>query len=128
MRYRLYKVKLIKAIDVLTKVGNVHRFVVIVHYYKDMYIKRTHTLSTLTNKCLMKIKFKWTDVENSEFIAMKKIVQLDVLLSCPNFSERFIIHTDTSKPQLGGVMIQNGNPVAFYSHKLIPALIKYRNT
>ena len=43
------------------------------------------------------IKFKWTDVENDDFIAMKKIVGRDVLLSYTNFSERFIIQMDTSK-------------------------------
>ena len=50
------------------------------------------------------IKFKWTDVENDDFIAMKKIVGRDVLLSYTNFSERFIIHTGASKTQLWGVL------------------------
>ena len=56
---------------------------------------------------------------------MKKIVGRGVLLSYSNFSIHFIIHTDVSKTQLGGVIIQNGNPFAFYSCKLTPAQINY---
>ena len=51
---------------------------------------------------------------------MKKIVGRDVLLYYPNFSEGFIIHKDASKTQLGGVISQNLNPIAFYSRKLTP--------
>ena len=44
---------------------------------------------------------------------MKKIVGRDVLLYYPNFSEKLIIHIDASKMNLGGVMSQNGKPIAF---------------
>ena len=59
---------------------------------------------------------------------MKKIVGRDVLLSYPNFSKEFIIPTDASNTQLGGVISQNGKPIAFYSRKLIPAQITYMTT
>ena len=35
---------------------------------------------------------------------------------------------DARKPQLGGVIIQTGNPTDFYSHKLTPEQINYTNT
>ena len=75
----------------------------------------------------MKVKFKWTYVENNDFIAMKKIVGSGVLLSYPNFSEKFIIHTDASKTKLGGVFSPNCKPIAFYSRKLTSAQINYKN-
>ena len=59
---------------------------------------------------------------------MKQIVIRDVLISYPNFSERFIIYTDDSKTRLGGVISQNGIPINFYSHKLTPAQINYTTT
>ena len=59
---------------------------------------------------------------------MKNIVGRDVLLSYPNFGEKFIIHTDASKTQLGGVISKNGKPIAFYSRKLTPAQINYTTT
>ena len=56
---------------------------------------------------------------------MKKIVGRGVLLSYSNYSIHFIIHTDVRKTQLGGVVIQNGKPIPFYSCKLTPAQINY---
>ena len=59
---------------------------------------------------------------------MRKIVGCNVLLSYPNFREKFIKHTDASNTQLGGVISQNGKPIAFYSRKLTPAKINYTTT
>ena len=59
---------------------------------------------------------------------MKKIVGRDILLSYPNLSEDFMIHSDDSKTNLRGIMIQNGNTIAFYSKKLIPAQINCKTT
>ena len=51
-------------------------------------------------------------------LAMKKIVGRDLLLYYPNFSKSLIIHTDTRKMQLGGVISENGKPIAFDSRKI----------
>ena len=75
--------------------------------------------------CSTKVKFKWTDVENDAFIATKKIVGRDVLLSYLNFSEKFIISTNASNKQIGGIISQNGKPTAFYSRKLTLTEIDY---
>ena len=83
-----------------------------------MWRKRAHTLDPLTKICSKKVKFKWTDVENNVFITTNKIVGRDVIPYYPNFSERFIIHTEASKMQLGEVMSENRKPIAFYLRKL----------
>ena len=93
-----------------------------------MWRKRAHTLAPLTKLCSTKFKFKSTDVENNAFIEMKKIVGRDVLISYPNFNEKFIIHANTSNTQIGGIIIQNGKPIYFYSRKLTPAQINYTTT
>ena len=93
-----------------------------------MWCNRAHIISPLPELCLTKFKVKWTDVENSAFIAMKILVWCDVLISYPNFNERFIIHTDASKIQLWGVISQIGNTITFYSHRLTPAQRNYKTT
>ena len=93
-----------------------------------MWRKRARTLGPLTKICPPKVKFKWTDVEKNSFPAIKKIVGCDVLLSYPKFSETFIIHTDARNMQLGGIISQNGKPIAFHSCKLAPAQINYTTT
>ena len=67
-----YKLEDIKAIDVPTNVRNIWKFLRLVNYYRYMWRKRAHTLATLTNLCSTKVQFKYTDVENNAFIAMKK--------------------------------------------------------
>ena len=51
-----------------------------------------------------------------------------MLLLYPSFSEEFIIHIDSSKTHIGGVMSQNEKYIAFYSRKLIPSQINYTDT
>ena len=81
VRLLSYKVKAIKSINIPTKVLDVHRFVGLVNYYRDMWCRSAYTLSPLTKIFSTKVKFKWTDVENNAFTAMKNIVGRYVLLS-----------------------------------------------
>ena len=50
------------------------------------------------------------------------------MLAYPNFSEEFIIHTDASAIQLGGVITQNDKPLAFFSRKLLESQQSYTTT
>ena len=113
MRPLLSKVESIKAISVPTKEHDVRRCIGLVNCYRDMWYKHVHTISPLTKLFLTNIKFKLTDVDKYAFIAIKKILVQHVLLSYPNFNEIFIIHTDVIKAQIGEVIIQNGNLIAF---------------
>ena len=72
--------------------------------------------------------FKWTEVHETSFREIKKIIARETLLSFPDFNKPFEIHTDASKIQLGGIISQNGKPIAFYSRKLNPAQTRYTTT
>jgi len=48
-----------------------------------------------------------------------------MLLSYPNFSLPFEIHMDANDKQLGAVISQNNQPIAFYSRKIMHAQTKY---
>ena len=50
-----------------------------------------------------------------------EVVGKYVILSCPNFSAEFIIHTDAIKTHLRVVIVQNGNLIDFYFFKFTPA-------
>ena len=93
-----------------------------------MWRRHAHMQTPLTKLCSPKVKFKWTKVENNTFISMKKILGHDVLLYYPNFSENFVMHTDASNTQLGGIMSQNLKLIVFYSRKLTTSkIILYDN-
>ena len=83
------------------------------NYYRDMRRNFALVPVPLTKLFSTKVKFKWTYVEQKASTTTKKILGRDALLSHPNFSEEFIIHTDDSKNNIGGLMIQNGKTIVF---------------
>ena len=104
------------------------RFIGLVNYYRDMWIRRSHILAPLSKLTSKTVKWKWTDVERKAFIDMKKAISKEALLVYPNFNKPFVIHTDASNFQLGGVISQDGKPIAFYSRKLNDAQTRYTTT
>merc|ERR1711994_1048911 len=59
---------------------------------------------------------------------MKQIISQEVLLAYPDFNKTFDIHTDASDLQIGSVISQNNQPIAFFSRKLNPAQTRYTTT
>ena len=103
-------------------------FIGVLNYYRDMWIKRSHLLTPLTNLTSKNVKFQWTAKEQKAFDLIKRIIARETLLSYPDFSKLFDIHTDASHYQLGAVISQNGKPIAFYSRKLKSAQVRYTTT
>lgn len=103
-------------------------FLGLINYYRDMWIRRSDVLAPLTRMTSAKSTFKWTKEAEQAFHTIKQIVSQHVLLSHPDFSKPFEIHTDASKYQLGAVISQEGKPLAFYSRKLNSAQLNYTTT
>ena len=93
-----------------------------------MWRGRSHLLAPLARLTSKKVKFEWTDVEQTSFDEVKKILSREVMLAFPNFSKPFVIHTDASNLQLGSVISQDDKPIAFYSRKLNDAQTRYTTT
>ena len=114
-----------KKIEAITNVARptstkeVRSFVGLINYYKDMWPKRAHILSPLTELCSTRTKFKWTDAHEASFQQMKKLVAEDVLLRFPD------LYTDASKYQLGATVKQQNKSIAYFSKKLNPAQRRY---
>jgi hypothetical protein len=88
-----------------------------------MWPRRSEIIAPLTRLTSKDVPFQWTDVEQQAFDKMKAIVCCEVLLLYP-----FHIHTDASHYQLGAVISENNRPIAFNSHKLQPAQVRYTTT
>ena len=56
---------------------------------------------------------------------VKTKISNEAMLAHPDFSKPFNMHTDSSDNQLGGVISQEGKPIAFFSKKLNQAQKKY---
>ena len=99
-----------------------------INYYRDMWVHRSELLAPLSRLTSSTVPWQWTDVEQTAFEKVKKIISKQTLLSFPDFSKPFVIHTDASHTQLGAVISQDNNPIAFYSRKLNPAQTRYTTT
>jgi hypothetical protein len=112
-----------------TTCKQLRQFIGMVSYYRDMWPLRSHLLELLSSMTSAKVKWKWTPPEcQDSFEKMKAIMAKETLVTFPNFTKRFEIHTDASMLQLGACISQGGKPVAFYSCKLQPAQTCYTTT
>jgi hypothetical protein len=85
-------------------------------------------MAPLTQLTSTKAKWKWEQKHQDAFNMTKKIIARETKLAFPDFSKPFNIHTDASNFQLGAVISQEGNPIAFYSRKLTSAQTRYTVT
>ena len=118
------KIQAIQRIQPPTTIKQLRSFIGAVNYYRDMWPKRAHLLSELT-ALTGKTKFEWTDVHQKAFERMKAVLATDCLLRYPDHNKPFQIYTDASDFQMGAVIMQENQPVAYFSRKLNPAQRNY---
>ena len=93
-----------------------------------MWVRRSHVLAPLAALTSKQAKWHWGEKESKAFNMAKRIIAKESILAYPDFSKKFTIHTDASHYQLGGVISQDGKPIAFYSRKLNDAQTRYTTT
>jgi hypothetical protein len=96
-----------------------------INYYLDMWQNRSHMLAPLTGLVSPSVKYRWVTEQQKAFDDIKQKVSQETLLAFSDFEKEFHVYTDASNKQLGGVIIQEGKPLAFYSRKLNSAQKRY---
>jgi hypothetical protein len=109
-------------------IKQLRRFLGIVNYYRDMWMRRSHILTPLHNLQKKDVKWKWGPEEQRAFDNIKRVMSKETLLHFPDFNQPFEIHTDASLRQIGAVISQNNKPIAFYSRKLRDGQHNYSTT
>ena len=106
----------------------VRSFVGMVNYYKSLWLRRSKILSPLTALTGKGTTFKWEEEHTKAFQEIKTAMAQDALLAHPNYKKHFDVHTDASQYQIGGVISQEGRPIAYFSRKLNSAQRNYTVT
>lgn len=122
------KIAAIQALKPPSNKKELRRFLGLINYYRDMWARRSETLAPLTALSSQTVPWTWTNEHQKAFDAMKSIIGKTTLLTYPDFTLPFDIHTDASHIQIGAVISQNNRPIAFYTRKLNPAQTRYTTT
>ena len=95
-------------------------FVGMINYYKSLWSLQSLKMVPLTVMTGKGMVFKWTKVHKETFIAVKQMVAQDTMLSHPDYKAPCVVHTDTSKLQIGGVVSRNDKPLGNFLENLMP--------
>ncbi len=85
-------------------VKQLRSFMGCVNYYRDVWMRRAHLLSTFSHLTKKGVKYKWGRVEQLAFDNIKRVMTKETLLYYPDFNKEFEIHTDASLRQIGTVI------------------------
>lgn len=84
----------------------VRRFCGMVSWYRKFIPNFSDLLSPITSLLKKKKRFNWTEDCESAFVLLKeKLIQAPIL-TCPDFSKSFLVHTDASGYGIGVVLTQ----------------------
>ena len=86
------------------------------------YSKITSSLMDLLKK---ERKWEWDGECQAAFQKLKDAIISELVLRLPDLELPFEVHTDASDRALGGVLVQEGHPIAFESQKLNAAKQRY---
>ncbi len=114
-----HKVKAILDWEPPKSVPALRSFLGLASYYRKFIKNFAKIAAPLTN--LLKksaVTYEWEEACDETFGTLKGILVKAPVLKLPDFDKEFEIHSDASDFAIGGVLVQEGRPVAFESKKL----------
>jgi len=111
----------VKAIEDWVEPKNVHEMRVFLGMtnYQRKFVEGYSKVTSILTDLLKKYKrWCWTDKCQKEFDDLKRRMFTTPILKLPDFGRPFEVHTDASDFSIGGVLMQDGHPVAYESRKL----------
>jgi len=114
-----HKVKAILDWEPPKSVPALKSFLGLASYYHK-FIKNFAKITALLTNLLKKsaVTYDWDEACDEAFGTLKGILVKAPVLKLPDFDKDFEIHSDGSDFAIGGVIVQDGRPVAFESKKL----------
>ena len=119
------KIKAIMEWPAPKKVAELRSFLGLANYYRKFIKGYSKKVSALTDLLKKEQKWIWSEACEEAFQKLKVAVSSEPILKLPDFDMPFEVQTDASDRALGGVLVQDGHPIAFESRKLKDAEQRY---
>ncbi|GJR42478.1 putative nucleotidyltransferase, ribonuclease H [Tanacetum coccineum] len=119
------KIKAIQDWEPPTKVTELRSFLGLVNYYHRFIMGYSAIASPLTDLLKKNKAWMWDEECQAAFESLNKAVMEVPVLRLPDVTMPFELHTDSSDFAIGGVLMQDGHPIAFESRKLNETERKY---
>ncbi|KAE8689004.1 Detected protein of unknown function [Hibiscus syriacus] len=112
------KIRVIENWEPPTKVTELRSFLGLANYYRR-FVKDYSRITTPLTELLKKEKpWAWDQTCQEAFDKIKLLLSSEPALCLPNYNKPFEVHTDASDVAIGGVIMQDGHPIAYESRKL----------
>ncbi|CAL1401302.1 unnamed protein product [Linum trigynum] len=112
------KVQAIQEWEPPTKVPELRLFLVLANYYRRFIKGYSNIASSLTDLLKKNKAWDWSERCQEAFEALKTAVMKEPVLVLPNPMLAYEVQTDASDFAIGGVLMQDGHPIAFEIRKL----------
>nr|GEU66337.1 hypothetical protein VITISV_008583 [Tanacetum cinerariifolium] len=119
------KIKAIQDWEPPTKVMELRYFLGLVNYYQRFIMGYSAIASPLTDLLKKNKAWIWDEECQAAFESLKKAVMEEPVLRLLDVTIPFELHMDASDFAIGGVLMQDGHPIAFESQKLNETEKKY---
>jgi len=119
------KVKAIKDWRTPMNVSQVRSFHGLAGSYRRLVRDFSTIAAHLTELTKKGVEFKWEKSQQNALQELKKHLTEAYVLVLPDFTKTFEIECDASRIGIGGVLMQRGKPVAYFSEKLGGAQLNY---
>ncbi|KAK8948956.1 hypothetical protein KSP39_PZI005193 [Platanthera zijinensis] len=101
-----------------TKVTELRSFLGLANYYRRFIQGYSRRAAPLTDLLKKDKTWAWDEGCQQAFEDLKLAMSTEPVLSLPDFGKEFEVQTDASDFAIGGVLMQDGHPIAYESRKL----------